>query len=677
MSGKGETEERRRLEELRERLRHHEHRYYVLDDPEISDAEYDRMMQELLEIEERHPGWVTPDSPSQRVGAAPLEKFETVRHSIPMQSLENATSREDVEDWLERMRSHLGDPDLDPVLVVEPKLDGAAVELVYEEGVLRVGSTRGDGETGELVTENLKTIRSIPLRLLGPADRVPELLEVRGEVVLSVRNFTELNRRRIEAGEEPYANPRNFASGSLRQLDPRITASRPLDIVCYGLGLVRGRAFETHSEAMEFVAASGLPISDRRKTVRGIEEIQGAYERLAGQRDDLPFEIDGMVVKVDDLALRERLGSRSRSPRWSIAYKFPARQETTKLLDVKVQVGRTGALTPVAILEPVRVGGVEISRATLHNADEIERLDVRIGDTVLIERAGDVIPKVVKVIRSKRSGKEKKVRMPDRCPVCGTEVAVDAEEVAIHCPNLSCPAQIKGNVRHFASKGAMDIDGLGTKLVDQLVDKGLVSKVSDLYRLDRPTLAELERMGEKSADNLVRAIKASKRPRLSRLVFAFGIRHVGERVARTLASHFETLDSLMEAELDELTAVHEIGPIVARSVYDFFHRPENRALIEELRAVGIRPEKPERAGSGGAFEGRTFVFTGTLTSMTRGEARQIVEARGGRAASSVSARTDYVVAGEKAGSKLDQAREHGVEILAEEDFRRMAGLEGS
>jgi len=666
---------RERLDELREQLHHHNWRYYVLDDPEISDAEYDRMMHELLEIEAKHPEWVTPESPSQRIGAAPLEKFETTRHSLPMLSLENATTREEVADWLDRMRSFLGEPGLEPDLALEPKLDGTAVELVYERGGLRIGSTRGDGETGEVVTENLKTIRSVPLRLRGAAAEVPELLEVRGEVVIPTSRFDALNRKRIDAGEEPFANPRNFAAGTLRQLDPRITASRPLEFVAYGIGRVRGAAFAAHSQAMAALAGLGIPVSDRLRVVRGIDAVQEVFDRLEAERESFPIEIDGMVIKVDDHALRERLGTRARSPRWAIAYKFPARQETTRLLEIRIQVGRTGVLTPVAVLEPVRLGGVEISRATLHNADEIERLDVRIGDHVLVERAGDVIPKVVKVIRSKRTGEEKPFRMPDRCPICGTEVASDAEEVAIHCPNLSCPAQIKANIRHFASKTAMDIDGLGTKLVDQLVDKGIVRKVPDLFRLDRDTVKALERMGEKSADNLIRAIERSRRPRLDRLLFAFGIRHIGERVAQILASRFGSLEALMDADLETLVDVHEVGPIVAQSVHDFFDRPENREMIGDLLACGVRPQPPEAPEATGVFAGKTVVFTGTLTTLTRDEAKRIVASLGGRAASSVSARTDFVVAGEKAGSKLDEARTHGVPILSEEEFRRMAGRE--
>ena len=617
---------------------------------------------------------MTPDSPSQRVGAPPLDRFESVRHSIPMQSLENAVSREEMEEWLERLRSYLDEPDLDPELVIEPKMDGAAVELVYENGRLTVGSTRGDGETGELITENLRTVRNVPLVLTEGESEIVPVLEVRGEVIVTTANFDALNRSIAEAGGDKYANPRNFAAGSLRLLDSRETASRPLEIRVYGLGRAEGLAFETHSESLAAISRIGFRTSDHVEVVRGLDAVQDYSARMEAARDTMPYEIDGIVVKVDDLRLQERLGSRSRSPRWAIAYKFPARQETTRLVGIDVQIGRTGAVTPVAFLEPVQLGGVEISRATLHNADEVERLGLLVGDTVLVERAGDVIPKVVKAIVSKRDGSEHAWEMPQDCPECGSKLVADS--VVVHCPNLSCPARVKESIRHFASKGAMDIDGLGAKIVDQFVDRGLVSSIADLYRLDAETIAGLDRMGEKSAANLVEAFEKSKTPRLDRYLFGFGIRHVGERVARILAEAYPSLDALGGAPQEDLEAIHEVGPIVAASVHEFMQREDTQALLGELEELGLRPVAPEPAGDGdGVFAGKVVVFTGTLERFSRKEGQALVVAQGGRASSSVSSKTDCLVAGEKAGSKKKKAEELGVPVLTEDEFLAKVGAD--
>ena len=659
-----------RIDSLRERLNYHSYRYYVLDSPELSDAKYDALMRELLELEAAHPERVTPDSPTQRVGAEPVEAFGTVEHTIPMLSLSNAFTEEEVTEWIERMRDQLGG-ELELDVVAEPKLDGLAVELIYERGVLTVGSTRGDGRVGENVTENLRTIKSIPLRLLDRDVSVPEYLEVRGEVYLELARFRELNRAREERGEEAFANPRNAAAGSLRQLDPKITAERPLDIYLYGIGQVRGAQFQSHSEAMAFLPKLGLRAIQPTRRCRSAVEIFEFYHQLESDREELPLELDGVVLKIDSYPLQQQLGARSRSPRYAIAFKFPARQETTVLNDVIVQVGRTGALTPVAVLEPVNVGGVEVSRATLHNQDEIDRKDVRIGDTVVIQRAGDVIPEVVTVIDSKRTGDERKFTMPNQCPVCGSAVSLPEGEAVARCTGLACPAQVKGTVRHFASKGAMDIDGLGAKLVDQLVDVGLVKDPADLFLLTIEQLANLERMAEKSAQNLLAALEASRHRSLDRLIFALGIRHVGEHVATVLAREFGSMEGIAAAALEELEAVHEIGPIVARSLVDFLGNEANLQVIEKLKAGGVEFPVAERQARATEFEGLTFVFTGALATMTRDEGQGLVEGLGGRAASSVSKKTDYVVAGEGAGSKLEKAKKLGVKVISEDEFREM------
>jgi len=659
----------KQAEKLRKDLHYHNYRYHVLDKPVISDAEYDRMMRELQELEEKYPSLVTPDSPTQRVGAEPREELGTVRHAIPMLSLDNAMNRDETRAWFERTQQALDTKKLE--VVCEPKLDGLAVELVYERGVLSVGSTRGDGEVGEDVTQNLKTIHSIPLRLVEEEDKAPALIEVRGEVYMEKARFEQLNREREKQGLELFANPRNAAAGALRQLDSKITASRPLNAVFYGVGRVEGRTIDSQADLLALLPKLGLRAAHPTRVAGSLEEVFQYYDELGEKRDGLPFEIDGCVLKVNSYAAQRQLGVRSRSPRWAIAFKFPPRQETTVVEEIEVQVGRTGALTPVAKLRPVRVGGVTVRNATLHNEDEIQRKDVRIGDTIVIQRAGDVIPEVVSVIKDKRTGREREFKMPAKCPVCGATVSRPEGEAVARCTGMACPAQIKQTIEHFASKGAMDIEGLGTKLADQLVEKGLVKTPAQIYALNKDALAALERMGEKSAQNLVEAIQASKERPLARIIFALGIRHVGEHVAEVLAKHFGTIDALMDTSQDDLGSVPEIGPTIAQSIHDFFSSTDNRKIIEQLKKSGVKFPEVEKPMGKPIFEGLTFVFTGELEAMTRDEAEAEVKKRGGRAASSVSKKTDYVVAGPGAGSKLAKAQELGVKVIDEAAFKEM------
>ncbi len=661
---------KKRIEELREEIRKHDYHYYVLNQPLISDAEYDRLFRELQELEEKYPQFVTPDSPTQRVGAPPAEEFRPVRHAIPMLSLQNCFSEEEFLEWDRRVRRLLGGER--PVYICEPKLDGLSVELVYENGVFTVGSTRGDGYVGEDVTRNLRTIRQIPLRLLPLNGEVPRLLEVRGEVYMEKEDFKRLNREREEKGEPPFANPRNAAAGSLRQLDPNITARRPLKAFFYALGRAEGITIRSQEELLTTLSKLGLPVNPLWRRCESPEEAIAFYHELLERRDELPYEADGVVVKVNDFSQREVLGEVSRAPRWAIAFKFPAEEATTRVLDIVVQVVRTGALTPVAILEPVEVSGVTVSRATLHNEDEVKRKDVRIGDWVVVRRAGEVIPEVVKSIPERRTGKEREFRMPDRCPVCGGPVVRPPGEVIHRCENLSCPARIKEAIRHFASRRAADIEGLGEKLVDQLVEKGLVKRISDLYHLSKDKLAALERMGEKSAQNLLDQLERSKGMSLARFIYALGIRYVGEHIAEVLAERFGSIDELASASYEELVGIPEIGPRIAQSIVDFFASEDNRRLIEELKAVGIDP-RAERPKEKGPLAGKTFVFTGRLSDMTREEAKRLVESLGGKVASSVSRKVDYVVVGEDPGSKLDRARALGIPTLSEEEFKELVG----
>ena len=663
-------EAKKRIEELRKIIRHHDYLYYVLNKPEISDAEYDKLMQELKKLEEMYPEFITPDSPTQRVGAPPAEEFKTVPHLKPMLSLDNAFNEEEMRRFDERIRKELGKENV--AYIAEPKLDGLSVELVYENGIFTRGSTRGDGYNGEDVTENLKTIRAVPLRLREGKYPVPRLLAVRGEVIMHIHDFEELNKKLIEKGEEPLANPRNAAAGSLRRLDPRETAERPLDIFFYEVMVAEGLDLKTHWEALDHLKEWGLKVNPLIKKCRDVNEVIDYYNRLKEEREELSYEIDGVVVKVDDLKDQERLGAKARSPRWAIAYKFPPREKVTQVMDIIVQVGRTGTLTPVALLKPVDVSGVTVSRATLHNFDYIREKDVKIGDWVKVVRAGDVIPEVTEVIKEKRTGKEKDFKMPDRCPICGSHVIRDG--AYYRCTGgLSCPAQLKRSIAHYASKGAMDIEGLGPKIVDLLVDTGLVKRISDLYRIKIPDLLKLPGFALKSAKNLIESIERSKERSLDRFIYALGIPNVGEHMAKVLAERFKTLDNLMNAREIELLSVPEVGPETARSVVDFFREPRNREEIERLKELGVKATTARMEKKEGILKGKVFVFTGALRSFTRDEAKRIVEELGGRAASSVSRNVDYVVVGENPGSKYDKAKQLGLKIINEEEFKKLIG----
>ena len=661
-----------RIADLREQIDHHNYQYYVLDSPVIADSEYDALMRELEALEEQFPDLVTPDSPTQRVGAPPREELGTVRHSVPMLSLESIYSEEEFHRFLDRVQRETGG---EQALVAEPKYDGLAVELVYRDGRLESGSTRGDGYTGEEVTDNLRTIKTIPLRLhRGPgAPPLPALLEARGEVLLPRASFQRLNRAREEAGEPLFANPRNAAAGSLRQLDSALTAARPLEMYCYGLGRVEGAAFATEWEIVEKLRAWGLRVDQRVKLLANFEQSLAFHEQMAAARDDLPYEIDGVVFKVNDRALQTKMGERSRSPRWAVAYKFAARQATTKLRDIFVSVGRTGALTPVALLEPVQIGGVTVSRASLHNIEEVERKDVRIGDTLLVERAGDVIPYVVKPILEDRTGSERVFQMPDKCPVCGTPVVRVPGEPLIRCTSLDCPAQLEGHLQHFASRLALDIEGLGEKLCSQLVREGLVKRLPDLYDLTEERLVPLERMGNKSAENLRRELEHSKQPPLPRFIYGLSVPQVGEHVAGLLAAHFGTLEALLEGSEEELPSIPGIGPEIARSVYQFFAEPRNRQIIADLRAHGLAPQPVPRTPrvAPGPLQDKTFVFTGALETFTRDQAAGAVTDHGARVTDSVSKKTDYVVVGTDPGSKRDKAEKLGVKLLTEPEFQAL------
>lgn len=663
------TAAERRINELRVEIERHNYLYYVLDLPEITDTAYDLLFRELTALETRFPDLVTPDSPTQRVGGAPLEKFSQVFHRIPMLSLENAFNEEDILEFDNRLKRFLGlatDREID--YVCEPKMDGLAVELVYKNGEFTVGSTRGDGITGEDVTLNLKTVRTIPLRLA--ADQPPQRLEVRGEVYLGLAPFQKLNADREEAGEPAFANPRNAAAGSIRQLDSRITAKRPLSIFCYAPGEVKGFDFDSQHQFLEILPRWGLPVNPLARKVTGTRGILDFYREMTSEREALPYEIDGVVVKVDSFALQRELGEKSRSPRWAIAWKFPPRQAVTVIVDIVPQVGRTGVITPTAHLKPVEVSGVTVSRATLHNWEEMERKDIRIGDTVVIERAGDVIPAVVEVKLEKRTGSERPLPIPEVCPECASEVVKIPGEVAVRCMGLSCPAQIRESIIHFASRHAMDIDGLGDRYIEQLLRLKLVRNVADLYYLTKDDFMQFERMGDKLADNLLTAIENSKQRELARFIFALGIRHVGEHTARLLAGSFGSIENLETASAAELLSIREIGPQVAQSIVTFFHNKDNIEVIERMFRAGVHPSVAEKR-VGGKFTGKTFVFTGMLTRFTRDEAKRLVENEGGHAAGSVSKKTDFVVAGDEAGSKLDKARQLGVQVISEEEFMAM------
>jgi DNA ligase (NAD+) len=656
-----------RIRELRQQIAHHNYRYYTLDDPEVSDAHYDRLMQELSGLEEGFPDLVTPDSPTRRVAGAPSEKFARVVHRIPMLSLSNAFDDLELVEFDERIRKLLALEEV--AYVCEPKLDGLAVELVYEGGALVKASTRGDGTIGEEVTANVRTVRNVPWQL-NREEGVPSYLEVRGEVFIRKADFLKLNQRREEAGEPLFANPRNAAAGSLRQLDPRMTASRPLSLFLYEVGDASGTDFKTHWHKLELLKALGLPVNPRNTQALGLQQVRASYERFRSERHDYPYEMDGMVVKVDSEDQRRRLGQVSKSPRWAVAYKFPPEEEETQVESIEVNVGRTGALTPVAILKPVKVAGVTVSRATLHNEDELRRRDVRQGDWVFVRRAGDVIPEIVKVITSKRTGAEREFSFPRHCPVCGAAAVRDEDGAIVRCTGVACPAQLQGNIRHFASRAAMDIDGLGEKLCAQLVGQGLVKDYADLYQLDRAKLIAVDRMGEKSSQNLIDSIERSKHTTLRRFLYALSVRHVGEATAKLLADHFKSIDAISDATEQDLMRVKEVGPAMAKAIRSFFEEPQNRAVVARLLQAGVRPAPPDEA-SAGPFSGKTVVLSGALSILTREQAKEEIERRGGRISGNVSGKTDLVVAGEDAGTKLKRARELGVRILTEREFQAL------
>lgn len=659
----------KKIESLREQLRYHSYKYYVLDDPDIPDAEYDRLLKQLEALEKAHPELVTPDSPTQRVGSKPLTAFEQIRHQKPMLSLDNVFSEDELLAFNQRLQDRLNNED-EIEFTAEPKLDGLAISLRYEKGMLIYAATRGDGFTGENVTQNVRTMQSVPLRLLG-AD-YPEVLEVRGEVFMPKAGFEKLNKQARQKGEKEFANPRNAAAGSLRQLDPAITAIRPLSFYCYGIGIVEGKEMaNTHYKTLQQLKDFGLPVSDEIKVLRGINACLSYYENILNRRDALSYDIDGVVYKVNVIALQERLGFVSRAPRWAIAHKFPAQEEISRILEVDFQVGRTGAVTPVARLEPVFVGGVTVSNATLHNMDEIRRKDIRVGDQVIVRRAGDVIPEVVRVVPGSRKKPLPEIHMLANCPVCHSQIEqIEGEAVARCTGGLFCRAQRAEAIKHFASRKAMDIDGLGDKLVEQLVDADLINTAADLYQLSMETLASLERMGNKSAANLMKALEDSKKPSLSRFIYALGIREVGETTAMNLANEFKTFSDVQNASYEQLIEVQDIGPVVAQHIVNFFQQQHNLDVIKQLFSAGIEVQDVKTAASNSRqaskFAGKTVVITGTLPAMSRDEAKEKLIAAGAKVTGSVSIKTDYLLAGDKAGSKLTKAEKLGVQVIDEE-----------
>ncbi|MCO6510008.1 MAG: NAD-dependent DNA ligase LigA [Aridibacter famidurans] len=661
-------EAKKEAEELRKEIEHHNYLYYQKDEPEISDYEFDQLLERLKAIEEEHPELVTPDSPTQRVGGK-AEGWETFEHTVPMMSLDNSYNIDELRKFHERCEKLADGREFE--YVAELKIDGLSLSLHYNDNILVAGATRGDGSTGDDITPNAKTIRTVPLKLKTHFDG---RLEVRGEAFLPRSVFADINRELLDEGKSPFANPRNAASGTIRMLDSSVVASRRLDLFPYDVLSGASKPFDTHWENFEFLKKAGFHVNPHRELCEGIEAVIEFCDKMESKRETLDYDIDGVVVKVNQTRLQDEFGSTSKAPRWAIAYKYPAMQATTKLEGIAIQVGRTGALTPVAHLEPVQLAGTTVSRASLHNEDEIGRLGVKIGDTVLVEKSGEIIPQVLKVIESKRTGDEKEFEFPDKCPVCGWDAVRPEGEAVRRCTNPDCPAKVKGRLAYFSARKAMDIEGLGDVLIEQLVDSGLVKDIADLYKLDVETVAGLERMAEKSATKLIGQIEASKERGLQRLLFGFDIRHVGERYSKILANYFKSMEKVIDASVEELDSIPEIGEKVAESIFEFFREERNLDLVRRLKEAGVVMEVEESEhGSSEEFSGKTFVLTGKLEGFTRNEAAADIEARGGRVASSVSKNTDYVVAGEAAGSKLKKANDLGVTVLSEEDFVKMLG----
>lgn len=656
-------EVKKRIEELRKEIEYHNYRYYVLDSPVITDEEYDKLFRELKELEEKFPEFRSPNSPTQRVGVPPLKEFKTVRHEIPMLSLDNAFSGEELIAFEKKIKRMLKTEE-EIEYIVEPKFDGLSISLLYKDGELIRGATRGNGIEGEDVTPNVRTIRTIPLFIEDP----PPLIEVRGEVVMFKKDFEELNRKRAEEGESLFANPRNAAAGSVRQLDSSITAKRKLHFFAYAVGLYKGVEFKTQEDILNYLKEKRFRVSPDFKKVTGIKKVIESCLWFQERRDDYPFDMDGAVVKVNSLDLQKKLGATTHAPRWAIAYKFPAEEKETVVRNIIIQVGRTGKLTPVAILDPVFVSGSTVSRVTLHNEDEIKRLDVRIVDHVIIRKAGSVIPEVVRVIKEKRTGKEVEFKFPERCPVCGAKVVRLPGEADYRCTNASCPAQIKGRILHFVSRDAMDIENIGESLVNQLVDKNIIKDIGDLYYLDVKDLLPLERMGKVLAEKIIRNIQNSKNRPLHRLIYGLGIFHVGKHVAEILTQRFKTMDEFLEAGIEDYMEIEGIGPKTAKSLFIFFHEPKNIELINKLKKAGVRMSEEEKEGK---LKGLTFVFTGALKTMSRHEAEELVKSEGGRVSSSVSKRVDYVVVGENPGSKFEKAKNLGIKMIDEDEFLKL------
>lgn len=656
---------RKRIEEIRETLEHHSYLYYVMDNPEISDYEYDKLMNELKKLEEQNPELITTTSPTQRIGGKPLKEFQQVQHAVPMLSLQDVFSFEELKEWDNRVKSVVGEAEY----VVELKIDGLSVALLYENGQLTRGATRGDGLVGEDVTQNIRTIQSIPLRIMDKS-----LLEVRGEVYMPKDAFEKLNAQREELEQPLFANPRNAAAGSIRQLDSKITAERRLDILIFNIQRYEGKEIKSHIEGLDYLESLGLKVSPKRILCRDINEVIKVIGDFGDSRGDLPFEIDGVVIKVDDISKRLELGQTAKTPRWAAAYKFPAEKKKTKVKDIIVQVGRTGAITPTAILEPVRIAGSTVSRATLHNEDNIRDKDIRIGDSVIIQKAGEIIPEVVEVVFEDRTGDEVVYNMPEKCPECGGDVVREEGEAALRCTNMACPAQLKRSIIHFASRDAMNIDGLGPQIINLLMDNNLIKDAADLYYLKFEDIVKLERMGKKSAENLIRSIEDTKENEIDRLIFGLGIRFIGGKAAKNLAKAFKSIDGLISAQYEDLIRVEEIGDKMAQSVVAFFKEEHNLQAIEKFRNANLKFTFSEKdSGKLKIFEGFTFVLTGALDKYTRDEAQEIIEELGGKVSSSVSKKTSYVLAGEDAGSKLKKAQELGVNIISEDDFKIMIG----